>query len=266
MPRVHGEVNGKAPASPLVGWLRSRSSCSQGRDLFVYDETWTKRGHNLSPLSLPFTSVAFNGSKGIDGLPGLISDCLPDSWGRKVALLEFAKNKWGEPDSMSLLAWRGMRGLGALHFVPPLQEGAGEDRLDNIRALALARGALEIQRGEPTDVLAQLAKGGTAGGAFPKALVLAYADGTLRVGPPDGVGDPCLLKLDVSPEGESAASEHAYVQIALAVGIRSVETRLIEEKGPSKRRHLLIKRPSHSKSDRLILNLRARHDRELSFR
>jgi serine/threonine-protein kinase HipA len=221
----------------VVGHLVHR-----GTIYFVYDEAWIKRGHNLSPLSLPFTDVAFNGSKGIDGLPGLIADCLPDSWGRKVARQEFARNKGGEPNSMSLLAWRGMRGVGALHFVPPLQEGPGENRLDSISAAALARGTAEIQRGEPTEVLAQLAKGGTAGGAYPKALVLAYADGTLRVGPADGVGDPCLLKLDVSAGGESAASEHAYARMARSAGIRSVETRLIEEKGSSKRRHLLIRR------------------------
>jgi serine/threonine-protein kinase HipA len=212
----------------------------RGTIYFVYDEAWIRRGHNLSPLSLPFTAVAFNGSKGIDGLPGLIADCLPDSWGRKVARQEFAKHKWGEPNSMSLLAWRGTRGLGALSFVPSLQ-GGGAGVLENISAAALARGAAEIQRGEPTKVLEQLAKGGTAGGAYPKTLVVAYPDGTLRVGPPDGMGNPCLLKFDLN-KGESAASEHAYALMAEAAGIRMVETWLLDEKGPSKRRHLLVKR------------------------
>ena len=156
----------------------------RGTIYFVYDEAWLQRGHNISPLSLPFTAVAFNGSKvRIDGLPDLIADCLPDSWGRKVARQEFAKHKCGEPNSMSLLAWRGTRGLGALSFVPSLQ-GGGAGVLENISAAALARGAAEIQRGEPTKVLEQLAKGGTAGGAYPKTLVVAYPDGTLRVGPP----------------------------------------------------------------------------------
>src|SRR5271155_5129811 len=180
----------------VVGHLIHR-----GTIYFVYDESWIRRGHDLSPLSLPFTTIAFNGSKGIDGVPGLIADCLPDSWGRKVARQEFAKNKWGEPNSMTLLAWRGMRGLGALHFVPSLQEGSGVDQMESISAAVLARGAAEIQRGEPTKVLEQLAKGGTAGGALPKSLVLAYADGTLRVGAPDGVGQPSLLKIDLSEDG-----------------------------------------------------------------
>jgi len=220
----------------VVGHLIHR-----GTIYFVYDESWIRRGHDLSPLSLPFISTAFNGSKGIDGLPGLIADCLPDSWGRKVARQEFAKNKWGEPTPLSLLAWRGMRGLGALHFVPSLEE-KGASQLEDISAMALARGAAEIERGEPSKVLEQLAKGGTAGGAFPKSLVIAYPDGTLRVGPPDGVGDACLLKFDLSPTGDVAVCEHVYARMAQAAGIRAVETQLIEEKQKSMRRHLLVHR------------------------
>src|SRR5690606_31499785 len=55
----------------------------KGPLFFVYDEAWLRRGLDLSPISLPFTDVAFNGqTKGIEGLPGLIADCLPDAWGR----------------------------------------------------------------------------------------------------------------------------------------------------------------------------------------
>jgi serine/threonine-protein kinase HipA len=233
----------------LVGHLIHR-----GPIYFVYDEAWLGRGHNLSPLSLPFTAVAFNGSKGIDGLPGLIADCLPDSWGRKVARRAFADNKWGEPSTLSLLAWRGTRGLGALHFVPPLEgQTARPDTLQRISAAALARGASEIERGEPTEVLGQLAQGGTAGGAFPKAMVIAYADGTLRVGPPDGLGQPSILKFDLSPLGDSAPCEHAYARMARAAGIHVVETSLIAESPDANRRHLLVKRfdlPSDKPSER----------------
>lgn len=227
----------------VVGHLVNR-----GAIYFVYDETWIKRGHNLSPLSLPFTDVAFNGSKAVLGLPGLISDCLPDSWGLKVARREFARNKWGEPDPMTLLAWRGTRGLGALQFLPVLQETNGSSQLESISAEALARGAAEIERGEPAEVLSQLAKGGTAGGAYPKALVLFYEDGTLRVGKPDGRGKPCLLKFDLSQGGENAACEHVYALMAKLAGIRAVETRLIEDQSPEKRRHLLVERFDVSKA------------------
>jgi len=212
----------------------------KGPIFFAYDEDWLQRGLNLSPLSLPFTDRAFNGTQGIDGLPGLIADCLPDGWGRKVARTEFALHKWGEPTAMTLLAWRGHRGVGALHFLPPLEEANA--KLDAISARTLARGAAEIERGEPSDVLPRLAKGGTAGGAWPKALVLAYADGTLKVGTPDGMGTPSLLKFDLTKDGAQARSEFAYAEMARAAGIRVVEASLIAEAANSRRRHLLVTR------------------------
>lgn len=212
----------------------------KGPIFFVYDEAWLRRGLNLSPISLPFTDVAFNGVRGIDGLPGLIADCLPDAWGRKVARTEFARNKWGEPTTLTLLAWRGRRGLGAVHFLPPMEEA--EARLEAISAATLAGGAAEIERGEPSDILPQLARGGTAGGVWPKALVLAYPDGTLKVGAPDGEGQPSLLKFDLSERGDSARCEFVYASLAKSAGIRVVETRLIEEAADSERRHLLVAR------------------------
>lgn len=210
---------------------------------FVYDETWLRRGINLSPINLPFTDVAFNGSKGskgLDGLPGLIADCLPDAWGRKVARAEFAARKWGEPSIMSLLAWRGRRGLGALGFEPARE--AGDSKLEQVCAKSLAKGAAEIERGNPSEVLPQLVRGGTAGGALPKSIVLAYPDGTLRVGEPDGEGIPSLLKFDASEDGVYARCEHVFAQMAREAGIETVETKLIEESADTSSRHLLVKR------------------------
>lgn len=221
-----------------VGHLVNRGSI-----YFVYDEAWISRGLNLSPLSLPFEPIAFNGHKGIDGLPGLLADCLPDAWGRKVARREFAEHKWGEPTTLSLLAWRSTRGIGALDFVPALSDRSSRPtRFETISAGALARGAAEIERGEPTEVLGQLARGGTAGGAFPKALVLAYPDDTLRVGAPDDMGVPSLLKFDLSPQADQAPAEHIYARMAHASGIRTVTTRLINGDSSSNRRHLLVER------------------------
>ncbi len=214
----------------------------KGAIYFVYDEEWIKLGHNLSPLSLPFGDVAFNGNKGIDGLPGLIADCLPDQWGRKVARKIFASHKWGEPTTMMLLAWRGTRGLGALHFLPDLHEIQSGDKLNSISAASLARGAGEIERGEPTEVLKELSQGGSAGGAYPKVLVLFYPDGTLKVGQPDGVGVPSLLKLSIEKGKDNSLCEHAYALMAKASGIRAVETRLIDGDPIDKRQHLLVTR------------------------
>jgi serine/threonine-protein kinase HipA len=213
----------------------------RGTLYFAYDPEWIARGLNLSPISLPFGDVAFNGAKGVEGLPGFLADCLPDAWGRRVARAEFAKNKWGEPTALSLLAWRGKRGLGAIFFEPPIE--GGNPPLEKINAAALAKGALEIERGEPCEILPLLARGGTAGGAMPKALVLLYEDGSLRVGEPTGDGGvPGILKLDLSADGAAVRCEQAITQMARNAGVRVVETRLIEESPDSPRAHLFVRR------------------------
>jgi serine/threonine-protein kinase HipA len=220
----------------VVGHLVNR-----GSTFFGYDPGWLERGHNLSPLKLPFTAAIFNAGKEEDGLPGLLADCLPDAWGRKVAALHFAAEKLGPLTPMNLLAWRGSRGLGPLQLHPALDANS-PPKLAAITAASLARGAAEIQRGAPAVIMPQLVQGATAGGAYPKTLVLAYRDGTLAVGTPDGVGVPALLKFDLSPKGGLAECEHAYALMSRAAGIRSVSTALIAESSKSKRQHLLVYR------------------------
>jgi serine/threonine-protein kinase HipA len=217
---------------------------------FAYDPEWIERGLNLSPLSLPFHDVAFNGAKGVEGLPGLLADCLPDAWGRRVARAEFAKNKWGEPTALSLLAWRGKHGLGAIFSEPPME--ACNPGLEKISAAALAKGALEIERGEPCEILPLLARGGTAGGAMPKALVVLYPDGSLRVGEPEADGGLAgILKLDLSQDGAAARCEHAITEMARRAGVHVAETRLIEESPGSARAHLFVRRFDLAEGDPL---------------
>ncbi len=165
---------------------------------------------------------------------------------------DFAKHKFGAPNAIKLLAWRGTRGLGALQFHPALgEEGQQLDgKVAASSAAALARGAAKIERGAATDVLPQLVRGGTAGGAYPKALVLAYADGTLSVAKPDGMGEPSLLKFDLSSGGGVAECEHAYARMASAAGINIVSTSLVTEDKNAQRHHLLVRR----------FDIPARHD------
>lgn len=222
----------------IVGHLVNR-----GSNFFAYDPTWLELGHNLSPLKLPFTANVFNASKEDDGLPGLLADCLPDAWGRKVAALFFSQQKLGPLTSVNLLAWRDSRGLGALQIHPALgDDGLPNSKVSSISAAALARGAAAVERGAPSAVLPQLVRGATAGGAYPKALVLIYGDGTLAVGQPDGTGVPSLLKFDLSARGGVAECEHAYALMSEAAGIRTVSTQLIVEKARSNRRHLIVHR------------------------
>lgn len=221
----------------LVGHLVNRGSI-----YFLYEESWLKSGRNLSPIALPFNTAGFNGAKGLEGLPGLIFDCVPDEWGRKVAARDLQRLGLGAPSTMDLLAWRGVRGIGALQFKPALKVDMGKPtrrRREAIEVAALARGALEIERGEPSQVLSQLNRGGTAGGAYPKALVLSYPDGSLGVGDPDGFAIPYMVKFEMPARKGMSQCEHAYARMAAEAGIRSTETRLAPDGG---KRHLMIKR------------------------
>ena len=222
----------------VVGHLVNR-----GSNFFAYDPAWLELRHNLSPLKLPFTAAIFNAGKEEDGLPGLLADCLPDAWGRKVVALFFVQQKLGPLSAVNLLAWRDSRGLGALQIHPALDDdGLPNSKAATISALALARGAAEVQHGAPSVVLPQLVRGATAGGAYPKTLVLIYGDGTLAVGQPDGTGVPSLLKFDLSARGGLAECEHAYALMSKAAGIRAVSTQLITESAKNDRRHLIVHR------------------------
>ncbi len=61
-----------------------------GATFFGYDEAWLADGYNLSPLAVPFSPVVFRQRHdGFDQLPGFLSDCLPDQWGRRLMEPDF---------------------------------------------------------------------------------------------------------------------------------------------------------------------------------
>ena len=64
----------------LVGTLAEDPS---HRTAFAYDEGWLQDGFPISPFSLPLEKNVFIPSKQtFNGLWGVFSDSLPDSWGR----------------------------------------------------------------------------------------------------------------------------------------------------------------------------------------
>jgi serine/threonine-protein kinase HipA len=207
---------------------------------FRYDRQWLESGHDLSPLCLPFDEAPKNLHDLPDGVPGLIGDCLPDAWGRRVAEAVFAKHGFGRPTPMKLLGWVGARGLGALSFRPPVMRSP---LMLEISAASLAREARSIIEGSIDEVLVGLEAGGSAGGAYPKTLVVLRPDGSLRTGGSiehlNEADVPCLLKLHVvGALGHNA--EFAYMRMAEAAGIATMPSRLlVDEEGRS---HLLVER------------------------
>ena len=108
------------------------------------------------------------------GLPGVLADSLPDTFGNLIIKKYFEER--GELDkSMSpvqRLLYVGNRAMGALEYAPHLQrKSAEEERALEIKSLVeSARRLIEGEAGEAIHEIMRV--GGSAGGARPKALIL----------------------------------------------------------------------------------------------
>ena len=249
----------KRPAPPAlnVRWPDGRlvgRVITTGPTYFVYDEAWLATGHNLSPVSVPFTTTAFRQrADGFDQLPGFLADCLPDQWGRRLMSRAFNELDL-KPTPMRMLAWVGRRGLGALAFEPAFDEEHSRSSWEPATPLLLTRQAQAVLREEPPAAFDLLQKAGTAGGAFPKATVALLPDGTLLLGgdvaaasaqhPGSRLG---LLKLDCEDDPTARPTdgrmEHATMTMARAAGIRTARTQLLPDStGTRPRQHLFVER------------------------
>lgn len=230
----------------LVGTL-----VNPGAVYFAYSEEWVRNGFSLSPICVPFNTNAYRQrSEDFDSLPGFLSDCLPDQWGRQIMQREFAELDLA-PTSLRKLAWVARRGMGALQFEPVLPEdGAVTEEWRKVSAMRLAREAQAVLRHEPMNAFEHLRLNGSPGGALPKATVAVLPSGEMLVG---GVVAGALrdhpgavlgiLKLDqASPlkRNTDGRFEHAYMQMAQAAGIRAAKTRLMEENRDGKGLHHLF--------------------------
>ena len=106
-------------------------------------------GHELSPLNLPLDSFSRGprvfrpGDSPFDGgLPGLIADSLPDSWGARMLKVEVP----GLQTTLGKLAAIGERGPGGITFEPVLGKGADDESVSTNLA-GLARDAVTMHAG-----------------------------------------------------------------------------------------------------------------------
>jgi serine/threonine-protein kinase HipA len=197
------------------------------------------------------------------GLPGLLSDSLPDKFGNALIDVWLAREgrNAGDFNAVERLLYTGNRGMGALEFRPargPRPTRAHKIELDALVALAsdvLAHREklnASLSDGHREEALREILRIGTsAGGARAKA-VIAWNPITqeVRSGQVDaGEGfEYWLLKFDgvdnnkdkdlVDPKGFGAI-EYGYYLMARAAGITMSECRLLEEGG---RRHFMTKR------------------------
>ena len=233
---------------------------------FEYTPEFRRSGIEVAPLQMPLGPSVYRFPElprgTFHGLPGMLADALPDTFGNAVI------NQWlaaqgrlpGEIDAVERLCYTGTRGMGALEFHPAAGPHATESTPVDIAALvALAsdvlrdRGTLTttMDAGREEALREILRVGASAGGARAKA-VIAWNRQTNEVRSGQVPAPPgfehWLLKFDgvrnnrdkelADPQGYGAV-EYAYALMAQAAGIEMTECRLFEEGG---RRHFMTRR------------------------
>ncbi|MFT3885101.1 MAG: type II toxin-antitoxin system HipA family toxin [Flavobacteriales bacterium] len=193
------------------------------------------------------------------GLPGLLSDSLPDRFGEQImnAWLATQQRQPGSANPVERLCYTGRRGMGALEFEPAHNElEASSEALHVDELVRVANSVLydrsafttSRKKGREEALMDILQVGTSAGGARAKAIV-AYnaATGEVRSGQIDGLPGftYCLIKFDGvtnaalgDPKGFGRI-EYAYHLMARASGIAMMPCRLLEEHG---RAHFLTQR------------------------
>lgn len=158
---------------------------------FEYDKEFLKSGIELSPIMMPLNDSVYYfptlNKDSFNGLPGLLSDSLPDSYGNKIIESWLLKNG-RSLDSFSpveALCYIGERGMGALEYKPSTGPDISKEKTIEIDKLAkLASDVLDKKKSLRLDENninhANLLKFSTsAGGARAKAIV-AYNRKTKR--------------------------------------------------------------------------------------
>lgn len=253
----------------LVGAVRWDESKQLG--YFEYAPKFISKGWDLSPIKMPvsqgsriysFPELRKGRNETEDtfkGLPGLLSDVLPDKYGNKLisAWLTQQGRTESSMNPVEKLCFIGKRGMGALEFEPAQINTTKKNftvELDSL--IEVAKKILnerkkflsKLDKDEHKAMMEVLKIGTSAGGARPK-VVIAYNPKTKEI--KSGQGDVSrgfehwLLKLDgVSGEqfGESTGwgrVEFAYYLMAKDCKIEMTECKLLEENG---RAHFMTKR------------------------
>ena len=240
-----------------LSWLDDRRTAQ-----FQYDPEYIQTGFDISPLLMPLKSGVFQFPNLIDtktfkGLPGVISDSLPEKFGNRLLDTYLVRHgrKLEDLNPLERLCYVGSRGMGALEYEPdyetrnlnrsiPLQV----DDLVEVAKAVLSEHQSANANLNDDGIETLITVGTSAGGAKAKA-VIAINDLTNDVisGQTDVPNDyqHWILKFDDIENEEHATNrqigriEFAYSEMAYAAGINTMESRLLIE---GERAHFLTKR------------------------
>lgn len=231
--------------------------------LFEYDKNFVGRGLEPSPLMMPVRegrvySFANLDNETFKGLPGMLADSLPDTYGRALFDRWLAVVGQTTSNPIESLCFMGKRCMGALEFEPAINVQNDAMTQFGIETLIdVAREALADKSSFDTNLaddkkaaIADILRLGTSAGGQRAKAIIAYnkKTGAVRSGQieaPDGF-DYYLIKLD----GVSAKAgfketenygrlEYSFHKLAILCGIDMTECSLIEENG---RAHFMTKR------------------------
>jgi len=93
---------------------------------FQYDKDFVSLGINIAPITMPLKSNIVYSFPNLEtetfqGLPGLISDSLPDAFGNRIINKHLASVNTSEGSpTIQKLAYLSKKGSGALEYSPPI--------------------------------------------------------------------------------------------------------------------------------------------------
>lgn len=236
---------------------------------FQYEPAFVPSGIQVAPLTMPLSERVYAfpelALETFHGLPGLLADALPDKFGNALIdawLASRGKSAEGF-NAVERLCYTGIRGMGALEFLPTTGPRLRRSRKLRVDALVSLASQILRRRGNLRATFADLSLPGnnalrdilrvgtSAGGARAKAVIAwnrnthEVRSGQVEAGEGfeywllkfDGVSANKDRELD-DPQGYGAI-EYAYALMAKAAGVSMSECRLMEENG---RRHFMTRR------------------------
>lgn len=220
-----------------------------GKVEFQYDPQWVGSGVGVSPILMPLSNNIYsfpelNRVDVFQGLPGFLSDALPDQFGNKIINQHLASQGRLLTDltAVEKLLYMGNRSMGALEFEPAINQSKHKDVNQILEVRSLMEQSRLLLSGDSLYVLQNtlnelLRVGGSAGGARPKAVVLwnkknnkmksgfatANKEDESWLIKFDGTGT--LENPDKSPKPYNKI-EFTYSELAKMAGIEMTETKL----------------------------------------